>query len=471
MTPDRPNILLVCTDEQRPDWFGWHDDVPVETPAVEQLADRGVRFENAVCPTPVCNPSRACLASGMEYDRTGCPNNEVDYPLEQDTLYRRLQDDAGYQVAGTGKFDLTARYGLGDDGVPDEGWGFSDAAFTPAKNETVNRIRDADHEPGDPYTTYLTERNLLESHVEDYDRRARHSTFPTPLPDDAYYDNWITRQGCRLIHDAPDARPWFVQVNFQNPHFPWDITESMHERFRNPNVDFPAPAGGPGDVDPETHQEVRRNYGAMIEHLDDCLGRLVDAIEARGDSDETIVVFTSDHGEMLGDHGQWWKDSPLEASVGVPLVVGGPGVESRDPVDDPVTILDLHATALDYVGLDPGTVDSRSMRPFLTGKDELPRDVVYAGLSTWRMVFDGRFKLVRGYDPDRRAGWRYEPRGIEPNEVTRLLYGREPVLYDLHGAGEPENVAADHPAVVDRLTRRLESIRGRPTTFGPETTD
>jgi len=469
MSPDRPNVLLVCTDQQRPDWFSWTDP-PVETPVVDRLADRGVRFDNAVCPAPVCNPCRASIASGLEYDRAGYPNNEVDYDPDRGTLYRRLRDEAGYHVAGTGKFDLTADYGLGDDGVPDDVWGFSDAAFTPAKNETVARASDRGCEPGDPYTHYLADRGLLETHVRDYERRVReHATFPTDLPPEAYYDNWLTRQGCRLVGEAPKDRPWFVQVNLQNPHYPWDVTESMYDRFRDPPVEFPEPAGGPGDVPRGVHQEVRRNYGAMVEHLDDCLGRLIDAVEDRDDAGETVVIFTSDHGEMLGDHGQWYKDSPLHPSVSVPLVIGGPGVESRSPVVDPVTTLDLHATALEYAGIDAGNadVDSRSMRPFLAGDADLPREVVYSGLSAWRMVFDGRFKLVRGYDPERRTGGEYEPRGVEPNEVTRLLHNRDPALYDLAGPREPVNVAPDYPAVVDRLTDRLHDVRGHPTSFGP----
>ena len=138
---------------------------------------------------------------------------------------------------------------------------------------------------------------------------------------------------------------------------------------------------------------------------------------------------------------------------------------ARERVDAPAATLDLHATVLDYAGVDPGDVDSRSMRPFLSDAGGLPRDVVYAGLSTWRMVFDGRYKLVRGYDPDRRRGADYEPRGVEPAEVTRLLSGRDPVLYDVD-AGEGENVAPAHPEVVDRLTDRLAAVRGRPETEG-----
>jgi arylsulfatase A-like enzyme len=461
----QPNVLLVCSDQQRPDWVS-PTDLPLETPAFETLAERGVQLTETVCPTPVCNPCRASLAAGNEYDRCGVPNNEVAYPRERGTLYRRLRDEAGYHVTGCGKFDLTPTYELGEDGVPEPEWGFSDARFTPAKNDTVYRIDEDDPEPRDPYTSYLADRGLLETHVRDYHRRdSLTDTFPTPLPEEAYYDSWITRQGQELIENAPADRPWFCQVNLQNPHDPWDVTEEMHDRFRDPNVEFPQPEAPDGDIDSETHREVRRNYAAMVEHLDSCLETLVETVADRGELDETIVVFCSDHGEMLGDHGQWKKDSPLAPSVGVPFAIAGPGIEDRESVDEPATLLDLYATVLDYAGLDAGEVDSRSMRPFLAGADDLPRDVVYSGLSAWRMVYDGRFKLVRGYDPERRRGTDYEPRGIEPAEVTRLLYGREPVLYDTE-RGEGENVAADNPAVVDRLTERLEEIRGRPEAEG-----
>ena len=461
----QPNVLVVCTDQQRPDWLS-PTDLPLETPALESLAERGTRFEETVCPTPVCNPCRASLTAGMEYDRCGVPNNEVAYPSERGTLYSRLRDDAGYHVAGTGKFDLTPTYELGRDGEPEPEWGFSAARFTPAKNDTVYRIDETDPEPRDPYTAYLAEEGLLETHVQDYhSRNALTDTFPTPLPQEAYYDNWITRQGQSLIEDAPEDRPWFLQVNLQNPHDPWDVTEAMHDRFREPDVEFPEPVDSDGDVDAESHQEVRRNYAAMVEHLDSCLAALVDTVQARGELDETVVVFCSDHGEMLGDYGQWKKDSPLTPSVGVPFVIAGPGIDDRNPVEQPTTLLDLYATVLDYAGLDTADVDSRSMRPFLEGSGDLPREVVYSGLSTWRMVYDGRFKLVRGYDPERRRGTAYEPRGIEPAEVTRLLAQRDPVLYDTD-QGESENVAAEYPAVVERLTDRLETIRGRPEAEG-----
>lgn len=466
-TATRPNVLLVCTDQQPYDWVEMASEMPVRTPAVADLAERGRWFRDAVCPTPVCNPARSCIASGYEYDRSGVPNNEVDYPVEQGTLYRRLRDEAGYHVAGCGKFDLTAQYDLGMDGQPSDEWGFSDAIFNPAKNETVRRAREAGGEPQGPYTKYLAEKGHLSTHIEDYDRRTRGdpldggafvSTEPTSIPDEAYYDSWIARNGRTLIERAPDDDPWFVQVNLQNPHVPFDVTERMHDLYRDPPVEFPEPRGDGEKVDPETGQEVRRNFAAMVEHLDERLESLIDAVRERGEVDETLIVFMSDHGEMLGDYGQWSKDSPYHSSVGVPLVMAGPGVADREPCDAPVTTLDIHATILDYAGLEPGDIDSRSMRPLLADETDRLRDVVYSGLSTWRMVYDGRFKLVRGFDPDRRDGTEYEPRGIEPNEVSRLTARREPILFDREN-GEGENVADEHPDVVSELTERMEEIR------------
>ena len=467
MESNPPNILFLFADQYRPDWLGTNPDVPVRTPNIAELAERGTQFTNAVCPSPVCNPSRACLASGYEYDRCGTPANNVDFPLSQTTLYERLRDEAGYHVMGCGKFDLTSDFPLGlsgDHGV--HRWGFTDAIFNPALNNTVRRVRgDPNREPRDPYTAHLENEGLLETHVEDYERRwgagSWETTFPTPLPDEAYYDNWITRNGLALLDDAPDDQPWYLEVDFQNPHHPWDITEEMHGWYRDPDVTFPDPVDCDLPVSSKAHQEIRRNYAAMVEHLDRCVGRVMERLDARGELDNTLVVFSSDHGEMLGDHGQWQKLSPLQMSVGVPLVCAGPCVANQDPVDDPATILDLHATFLDVAGLNAGPVDSRSMVPVLTGNDSVPRDVVYSGLSSWRMVYDGTHKLIKGYDPDLRRGGTYEPMMSAPENTRRRQAERDVILHDVP-VSETENIAAEHPALVEELSTAMDKYMQRP---------
>jgi arylsulfatase A-like enzyme len=231
----------------------------------------------------------------------------------------------------------------------------------------------------------------------------------------------------------------------------------MHEWYRSPPVDFPPPENSDLDISSETHQEVRRNYAAMVEHLDQCVGRLVEELERRGELEETLIVFSSDHGEMLGDHGQWQKLSPLQASVGVPLVVAGPNIPDQNPITDPATILDLHSTFLDYAGVAVDSVESRSMREAWEGNGDVPRDVVYSGLSSWRMVYDGQYKLIKGYDPTHRTGGEFEPMLTAQENAERRRQERETVLHEVHRS-ENENVADEHPDVVERLETAMNQF-------------
>ncbi len=470
----KPNILFLLTDQQRPDWTGMNPDVPVRTPNLERLANRGTWFTEAICPSPVCNPCRASLASGMEYDRCGVPGNDVDYPLDRPTYYQRLRDDAGYHVMGCGKFDLASQFPLdltGDSGL--ERWGYSAGVFNAAKNNTILRVlADPEHEPQDPYTAYLAEEGHLETHLEDYRRRSSFgdaapsedpdwtATFPTPLPQDAYYDEWITGNAEHLLGNAPEDEPWFLEVNFQNPHHPWDVTEEMYEWYRDPPVAFPSPVESNLDVSSAVHQEVRRNYAAMVEHIDRCVGRLLDRLSARGERENTIVVFASDHGEMLGDHGLWQKLAPHQPSIGVPLVVAGPKVPAQRVVDDPVTILDLHATFLDYAGLEASHVDSRSMRECFRGGTP-PRDVVYTGLASWRLVYDGQYKLIEGYEPEHRHGASYPPMSVPPAVALRRQAERAPILFEVANS-ESRDIAAKEEKRVADLHEELVAIRDAP---------
>jgi arylsulfatase A-like enzyme len=433
-------------------------------------------FTEAVCPTPVCNPCRASIATGYEYDRCGVPSNNVDLPLDTSTYQQRLRDEADYHVMGCGKFDLTTDFPLditGDYQV--EQWGYSDAIFNPAKNNTLRRITaDSNDEPRDPYTNYLIEHDLLDNHLQDYVQRDEATTmgapenfepsrwtatFPTTLPDHAYYDNWITRQGRTLLDRAPDDSPWFLEVNFQNPHDPWDITEEMYDMYRSPNVDFPDPTAPDQYIASKTHNEIRRNYAAMVEHLDQCVGRLLNKVEERGELDNTLIVYTADHGEMLGNHGQWAKQSPLQASVGVPFIVAGPGVASRGSVGDPVTILDLHATFLRYAGIEPAPdIDSRSMKNYLGKEVDEHRGIVHSALSSWRMVYDGQYKLIRGYDSKQRQGDDHEPQAVGPTVAERRQRERPVILHEVDKS-ESKNLADVEPDIVNKLSEKMDSFK------------
>ena len=444
----RPNILLFLPDQHRFDWLGSTAGLPVRTPNIDALAERGVRFTNAICPSPVCVPSRAALASGKEFDRCGTPDNNFNYPVNQVTFYRLLRD-SGYFVAGCGKFDLAkpART-WGRDGKQVvtgvsylDLWGFSDGIDNGGKHDAIMGYKKG--QVG-PYMAYLESRGLVQEHLADYDRRRRYDDYVTPLPDDAYCDNWIARNGLGLLGQAPSGRPWFLQVNFNGPHEPMDVTASMKDRWKD--VKFPSPNNGPPELD---HDGIRQNYSGMVENIDRWVGIYIEHLAKTGQLDNTLIVYSSDHGEMLGDHRRWGKSVPYQPSVGVPLVIAGPGVRSGWVCQAPVTTLDLTATFLGAAGLSiPDDMDSRSMGPMLAGEAAPSRKIVRSGLGGWRMAYDGRYKLIRGFDAPRTAD--------DPEPLATSATADKVLLFDLKTDPlERTDIAAGSPQIVERLTSEL----------------
>ncbi len=394
--PQRPNILFLFPDQLRYDWIGTNPNIPVRTPNVNALAARGVQFTEAVVASPLCAPSRACLATGKEYERCGVPSNGQDLPAGSQTYYQLLRN-SGYQVLGVGKFDLAkGSHNQGLDGkLHLSEWGFSDGVNNAGKHDAIAGAAN----PSDPYMSYLQKRGLMQAHVDDFKRRKGYqATFPTPLPDDAYCDNWLSVNGLDLIKAVPKGKPWHLQVNFTGPHPPMDITASMEKRVRG--RDFPQPNRNT-EFDAATHVAIRQNYTAMVENIDRWVGTYLDLLKERGELDNTLIVFSSDHGEMLGDHNLWGKVKPHQPSVGVPLIAAGPGVKKNVRSNALVSVIDLAATYLDYAGVPtPKDMDSRSLRPLLEGRAAKHRDHVFSALGKWRLVSDGQYKLIRGYEKD-----------------------------------------------------------------------
>jgi arylsulfatase len=430
----RPNILLLFPDELRHDFTEPSSSIPVRTPVVKRLAEEGVRFTRAITPAPLCAPARACLASGREYDNCGVASNQYNYPLDQRTFYQLLRK-SGYHVMGCGKFDLhkpELDWGLDGKRLIHD-WGFSDGIDNEGKSDGTAAYK-RNGKPMGPFLAYLEKLGLAREHVADYERRKGHDqVFPTPLTDEAYGDNWIARNAISLLDAAPKDSPWYLQVNFNGPHPPWDITRAMEKRWRG--TKFPGPDRG-DQFTPDVHDQIRQNYAAMIENIDRRCGEIIDKVKARGELDKTLIVFSSDHGEMLGDRNLWGKLHPFHASVGVPLVVRGLDVRKGVTCGNTVSTVDLPATFLDWAGVErPGTMDSRSLRDFLTKSNASLRDNVLAGMGEWRQVNQGRYKYIRGW-------------------------GKEPMLYDLvNDPTETENLVTTKPKVAAEMSRLLPAVR------------
>ncbi len=426
MYSDKPNLLFFLADQHRHDWLGNNPALPLRTPHLDALAERGMRFTDALCPSPFCAPSRACLASGLYYERCGVPDNDHDYPLDLPTYYAALRE-SGYFVAGVGKFDLhksTPDWGLDGSHLLSE-WGFSEGIDNEGKWDAITS---GSSTPKGPYMAYLHEHGLAEMHVQDFgQRRSYRDTHPTPLPDHAYCDNWIAENGLHLLQKFSKDQPWHLVVNFTGPHEPMDITQAMWERWKD--IPFPLPHDN-GQWDAATHQRIRQNYAAMIENIDRHVGRYLSEVEARDELDNTLIVYSSDHGEMLGDHGLWEKKTYHHPSVGIPLVIAGPGVQQGVVSGALVSLHDLAATFLDYAGLAPlPDMDSRSVRGLLEGERKKHREVVISALDDWRMIYDGRYKLIE-------------------RESVR------PILFDL--ANDP----MEEQNIVDQATGEVNRLRG-----------
>jgi arylsulfatase A-like enzyme len=296
---------------------------------------------------------------------------------------------------------------------------------------------------------YLHRRGLAAMHIEDFRKRAGANNYtatePTPLPEEAYCDNWIGANGLELLSGVPAGKPWFLQVNFTGPHSPLDITRRMERTVRQ--LEYP----GPHDaslLSPEKHTAIRRNYAAMIENIDRWLGLYIAELRRRGELENTLIVYSSDHGEMLGDHDRWGKSVPFQPSVCVPLIVSGLGVAKGAVSDALVSNVDFASTFLEFAGAPRlRDSDSRSLVGLLESKATSHREFVRSGLDRWRMVYDGRYKLVRGFElaqTGKKA--KQGPNGGEP----KLL------LFDLKlDPQEASNLLRGAPNQVERLSKLL----------------
>ncbi|PLP31103.1 choline-sulfatase [Klebsiella pneumoniae] len=458
----RPNFLFILPDQHRYDWLGGDPALPIRTPNIDSLIARGTRFRQGFVASPVCGPSRACLASGREFDHSGVGDNFTVYPTSQATYYEKLRD-AGYFVGACGKLDLSKpAFDNGLDGRNHMSeWGFSDLVNCGGKGDAVFQW-DEFKTPFEPYMAYMVRRGVADIHAEDIASRggghakgpdAYAKTYPTPVSDEDYEDNWIGRTGLEMMHRFPKDQPWHMVVNFAGPHDPEDITSKMEKTVRGRK--FPEPNQST-QLTTEQHQAIRQNYTAMVENIDRWVGIYLDELRTRGELDNTVVVFSSDHGEMLGDHNRWGKNVPYEASVGVPLIVAGPGVKNRNS-DALISLIDIGATFLDYAGAErPEGMTARSFRSLLEGKTDTHRDYVLSGLSNWRMVRDKRYKLIEGFDPAQQKGYGSVPKGAE----------RPVVLFDLlTDPGENENVAGAHLDIVEQM-KRLLPVRNSDPNYG-----
>jgi len=401
---NRPNILFIVDDQHRHDYVGCAGASFVSTPHIDSIAASGVRFTQCITNSPLCVPARIGLATGMLPSRLGCMDNNCYLPQSATTFYQRLRD-ADYRVGCVGKLDLAkpdpynGRYG---DRPSAFRFGFTHPEECEGKMHAGGSAT-----PIGPYTFYLEEQGLLERFHEDYDARAKdgwvRACHDSVLPTEAFEDCYIGRRSAEWVDRVPDDFPWCLFVSFVGPHDPFDPPTEYADRYRGkpmpptiPAADDGRPTGRTVALSEEEVAETRRQYCAAITAVDDQVGAILDAVKRRGMEEETVVVFASDHGEMLGDHGgHYQKSSPYEGAIRVPLMVAGAGIEGGRTSDALVELSDLNPTVCDLAGLDPQPgIDAQSIAGVLKGEADAHREVAVSELGSFRVARTATHKLV-----------------------------------------------------------------------------
>ena len=327
-----PNILFVMTDQQRFDTIASLGHSLARTPNLDRLVQRGVACTNAYSSCPVCVPARYSLMTGCEPSQTSWLSNwavgdhvpERCGPYLASTLAAR-----GYRTWGLGKFHTEPR---------DEPLGFHTHEYSEELWPTEKEFL------ADDYVAWLRARAPGFDHLEQvHGERSDMYYVPQlrPMPAALTGESWLTTRAVEELQ-SPDARPYFGFVSFVTPHPP--IAPPVpYNRMFNPD-DMPDPLlGDPAvdaaddylgwmnhavwacDIPPSQARRLRARYLGSIAFIDDCIGNIIDAVEARPDADNTLICFFSDHGDHMGDHGAWQKESFFEASCRVPMLVSWPG--------------------------------------------------------------------------------------------------------------------------------------------------
>ena len=441
-----PNILFIMTDQQRWDYLGCYGADFLNTPNIDRLAASGLVFTQAFSNAPLCAPARIGLATGMHPARIGALDNNCYLPHHLPTYYQRLRDQ-GYRVGCVGKLDLAkpdtynGRYG---DRPNVYRWGFTHPEEVEGKMHAAQGEPTAPH---GPYTHYLRDRGRLTSFQEDYRSRAEAGwilgvSHDSVLPTEDFQDVYIGRRAARWIENIADDFPWHLFVSFVGPHDPFDPPRDHAERYRKVAMPDAIPKHQDGkpqwirarqkEFDGDELAKIRRQYCALIELIDDQVGMLLDALEARDMLDNTIIIFSSDHGEMLGDHGLFQKQLPYEPSIHIPLVVSGPGIEGGRRSDALVDMSDLNPTICALADVDAAPdMDARSFEQILLGRQDTHRQEIMMALRNFRCLRTPTAKLVD-----------------HTNDM--------PELYDLaHDSAETMNIAAEFPEQVAAMRGRL----------------
>jgi len=495
----RPNILLITSDQQRADCYGFENPA-VKTPHIDRLAREGTRFTACITPNLVCQPSRASILTGLLPLTHGVWDNGVDLdPVVGGRGFAGTLAAAGYKTAFIGKAHFATKSTFAPTGTPEcnksqskygPDWygpymGFQHVELTALGH--LHRTRPLERPPVGHYERWLLSRGSSEEAVELWKTDlgpdvGAAQTWYSALPAAWHNSTWIADRAIDFLVRRKAERPFCVWASFPDPHHAFDCPEPWSRMYDPKSITLPRHRardlerrpwwhkavleGKPQLADPTMYKfraegsrvpdqtdeqlaHMTANYYGMISQIDHNVGRILDALELVGAAHDTLVVYTTDHGELLGNHGLYLKHPiPYEDLLRIGMVVRGPGVAAGNVVREPMSTLDLAATFHDYSGVAPArALQSRSLRPLLEGTDAT-RDVAY---SEWHV------------HPS-RCGVALKLRTVRTrtHKCTFELESGAGELYDL--VNDPEEMVNrfDDPAYAKARAELHDMMRARP---------
>jgi len=484
----RPHIVLVTCDELRADALSCFGNRVIKTPNLDALAAGGTRFQRAYTNSPWCLPSRCSLATGLYPHRNGSYSNFRDIPLDPDmpNIYSLLRG-AGYHSAHIGKCHYKP--------VPYE-------QTRPDATLPYDEFRDYYLSLGIDHLALQDDKQVSVWFMDDYAReldaagylaayrdatwdRSRAKVFAFPGPAEWHPDSWVGMKAADYVAEYRGDQPLFLWASFSGPHYPFDapaeyydsVDISVDARFHDASeFDDPsrihaaafhgrptgaidglgaAPGGATKHFSEAYWRELRRNYFANVAQIDAYIGRILTEVERRFGQD-VLVIFTADHGEMLGSQGLYSKHWPYRESSGVPFVIRWPGrIEPGSKAADTICLTDFFSTVSEIVGEDLPDETAEDSFSFLKqikgGQKKTPRaPVIHHSSRGMFAVREGKWKLVLGNG----SGGREKPVGTP--------FGRPYQLFDLSAdIGERTNVIAQHAEVAERLEKAFADLRSK----------
>ena len=423
----QPNILLVMADQLAVPAMPFHGDPVTQAPALSSLAERGVVFDAAYTPSPLCAPARASLMTGCLPSRTTTYDNAAPFPSDLPTFAHYLRE-AGYRTVLVGKMHFCG---------PDQLHGFEERLTTdiyPADFGWTPNWDDLGHRP----------------HWY-HDMSSVTDAGPCVRSNQLDFDDEVAFAAERLIYEhvrSDDDRPFCFVVSFTHPHDPYTTIREWWDRYDDADIALPHHSYDADVATPHedrlrficetdkvdlTQEQIRaalRAYRGSVSYVDDKVGRLLRALGETEQDDDTIVILTSDHGDMLGERGLWYKMSFFEGSARVPLVVSAPGRFAPRRVAASVSTVDLLPTLVELATGDASDVvddlDGASLVPLLTGDTQEHQPTLCEYLAEGAaapivMVREGDLKLVRSpADPDQLYDL-----AADPSERTNLATSTE----------------------------------------------